>query len=80
MRDNWSKTRTEHASASRLPMCPAQDQVTPPPAVSPAPTQSLAARVTQPLDGDTIDEELQAWRDRVRDIGIDTPETKHSKA
>jgi endonuclease YncB( thermonuclease family) len=31
------------------------------------------------LDGDTIEEQLQAWRERLRYIGIDTPETKHSK-
>ena len=80
MRDNRAETRAKHARASQLPTCPAQDQVTPPPAVSPSSTQSLAARVTQILDGDTLDGELQAWRERIRDISIDTPETKHSKA
>jgi micrococcal nuclease len=60
-------------SAAQQPPPPA----TPPPAASPSPTQPLTGRVTQIVDGDTIDVELQGRREWVRYIGIDTPETKH---
>jgi micrococcal nuclease len=56
---------------------PPPSPATPPPAASPVPAQSLTARVTQVVDGDTIEVELQGRRERVRYIGIDTPETKH---
>jgi micrococcal nuclease len=49
----------------------------PPAAASPALTQPLTVRVTQISDGDTIEVELQGRRERVRSIGIDTPETRH---
>jgi micrococcal nuclease len=42
-----------------------------------SPTQPLTGRVTQIVDGDTIDVELQGRHERVRYIGIDTSETKH---
>jgi micrococcal nuclease len=48
------------------------------PAASPAPAQPSAGRVTHIVDGDTIEVELQGRRERVRYIGIDTPETTHS--
>jgi hypothetical protein len=56
---------------------PPPSPATPPPTASPSPTQPLTARVTQIADGDTIDVELQGRRERVRYIGIDSPETKH---
>jgi micrococcal nuclease len=39
-------------------------------------TPPLTARVTQIVDGDTIEGDLQGRRERVRYIGVDTPETK----
>jgi micrococcal nuclease len=36
-----------------------------------------AARVTRVVDGDTIDVDLGGHRERVRLLGIDTPETHH---
>jgi micrococcal nuclease len=51
--------------------------VTPPPLTSPSPTEPLTARVMQIVDGDTIDVEIEGQRERVRYIGINTPETKH---
>jgi micrococcal nuclease len=36
-----------------------------------------AGRVVRVVDGDTIDVQLGATRERVRYIGVDTPETKH---
>lgn len=36
-----------------------------------------AATVVQTVDGDTIDVDVAGTRERVRLIGIDTPETKH---
>ncbi len=35
------------------------------------------ARVTRVVDGDTIEVQLGATREKVRYIGVDTPETKH---
>jgi endonuclease YncB( thermonuclease family) len=50
---------------------------TPPPLTSPYPTEPLTARVVEIVDGDTIDVEIEGRRERVRYIGINTPETKH---
>jgi micrococcal nuclease len=49
-----------------------------PPASSPASTTTLAANATmlRVVDGDTIDVTIDGQRERVRLIGIDTPETK----
>lgn len=41
------------------------------------PTSVQAARVLQVIDGDTIEVELQGVRERVRYIGIDTPEMSY---
>jgi micrococcal nuclease len=50
---------------------------TPPPTAAPSLTQPLTGRVTQIIDGDTIEVDLQGRRERVRDIAIDTAEPKH---
>jgi endonuclease YncB( thermonuclease family) len=60
------------AAAPRTP--PA---ATPPPLTSPQATPLQTARVVQIIDGDTIDVEIEGQRERVRYIGINTPETKH---
>jgi micrococcal nuclease len=44
---------------------------------SPHATPPQTARVVQIIDGDTIDVEIGGQRERVRYIGINTPETKH---
>jgi micrococcal nuclease len=44
---------------------------------SPQATPPQTARVVAIIDGDTIDMDLQGQRERVRSIGINTPETKH---
>jgi micrococcal nuclease len=79
--DNTYCQAGQPRSAARQPPTsvtpPPPSPVTPPPAASPSLTQPLTGRVTQIVDGDTIDVELQGRRERVRYIGIDTPETKH---
>jgi micrococcal nuclease len=44
---------------------------------SPQATPPQTARVVAIIDGDTINVDLQGQRERVCDIGINTPETKH---
>jgi micrococcal nuclease len=51
--------------------------VTPSPTAAPSLTQPLTGRVTQIVDGDTIEVDLQGRRERVWYIGIDRPETTH---
>ena len=48
-----------------------------PTAASPYDTRSLTAIVTQVVDGDTIHVRVNGRIEKVRYIGMDTPETKH---
>ncbi|MEM9074380.1 MAG: thermonuclease family protein [Myxococcota bacterium] len=50
----------------------------PEPTSRPAPVERFEARVTRITDGDTIVVELDGRQERVRYIGIDTPETSNS--
>jgi micrococcal nuclease len=45
------------------------------PPSAPAPSQAGAGVVTHPVDGDTVDVQLDTGEERVRLIGIDTPES-----
>lgn len=58
------------AATSSLPSC-----TVPPPASAPA---GGAVRVVAVVDGDTIDVQTEAGRDRVRLLGINTPEIGRS--
>jgi micrococcal nuclease len=48
-----------------------------PPDPGATPTDPGVARVTRVVDGDTIEVELDHHREKVRLLGIDTPETHH---
>jgi micrococcal nuclease len=47
------------------------------PSSAPPPAAPGAARVTRVVDGDTIEVDLAGRAEKVRLLGIDTPETKH---
>lgn len=61
---------------------PAQPSATPQPAAQPKPQTSTAPPITQSarilsvIDGDTVDVQIDGKTERLRLIGIDTPETK----
>jgi micrococcal nuclease len=44
-----------------------------------ASAERIQATVSRVVDGDTIQVEIDGQRERVRLIGVDTPETKHPK-
>lgn len=46
-------------------------------AIEPSPIKTIETKVVRTIDGDTIEVELNGKKEKVRLIGIDTPETHH---
>lgn len=67
------KASADPTPADRPSVAPRENES--PPEVEPA----LDARLVRVTDGDTIVVEIDGKRERIRLIGIDTPETKHSR-
>ena len=46
-------------------------------AIEPSPIKTIETKVVRTIDGDTIEVELNGMKEKVRLIGVDTPETHH---